>query len=472
MSGRCRRLPPRATARLLGALLLAAGLAACGPREPGPNVLFIVVDDQAPGTLGYSGNPIVRTPNIDRLARDGTFFDRAYVPLPQCAPSRATLLTGRYPHAVDVMTNIEVRLDPQTPTFASLLAEAGYRTGMIGKWHLGEPEKPQAGFTDTWISLDLDVTGHRRYFDPVLWVGGERSEHEGYLAEVLTDYAVEFIRAAPADPRPFLLWLNYKTPHYPYVRPAEGPPTYMPSEMPLPESMQDDLSGKPLAQRESYSHEWFETSGGYRIRSDTARYYEMLSTLDVQIGRLRRELLERSLLEKTLIVYMSDNGVLLGQHQMVAKGPAFYEELVRVPLFFHWPGVVPAGERREELVSALDLMPTLARLAGVRPPREVDGHDIWPLVLGRGEPVRDAVFFEYRAKGSTRDFHPMLGVATARYKYVRYLKNDDEELYDLEEDPREMNNLARAGVEREELGLLRARVDRFHDTIDERFWQP
>jgi N-acetylglucosamine-6-sulfatase len=458
-----------ATRALCAALALAAGLACADARER-PHILLVYVDDEAPGSLGFEGNALIRTPNLDRLARAGTRFARSYVPLPQCAPSRAAVLTGRYPHAAGVMSNSDARLDPSLPTIATLLGEAGYRRGFVGKWHLGEPERPQAGFDDGWIALDLSASGHARYFDAPLWIGGERRTSQGYLGSVLTDHAIEFIDAD--DGRPFFLWLAYKTPHYPFVRPERGPPRIMPSAIHPPASASDDLRGKPAAQRESEAHRWFTEGGDYTLRSDRARYYAMLEALDADIGRLLAHLAERGLLERTLLVFTSDNGVLLGEHQMVGKAPAFYEELVRVPLLLHWPGVVPADQERTELVSALDLLPTFAGLAGARLPAGLDGADLWPLVLGRGGPLRDAVFFEYTEKSLTGQFVPMLGVATGRHKYVRYLADGEEELYDLAADPRELNNLARSGVHSEVLGPLRERVDEFQRGIREPFWLP
>jgi arylsulfatase A-like enzyme len=148
----------------------------------------------------------------------------------------------------------------------------------------------------------------------------------------------------------------------------------------------------------------------------------------------------------------------------------FYEELVRVPLIFHWPGVVPAGERRTDLVSSLDLLPTFPELGGVPVPRGLAGRSIWPQVLERGHPVRDEIFLEYQTKSMGREREPMLGVVTARHKYVRYLENGDEELYDLEVDPLEMKNLVRSEAHAGALAQVRARVDRFRETIVGPFW--
>jgi arylsulfatase A-like enzyme len=442
-------------------------IAGCSWFQSKPNVLFIFLDDQPPDSLGFEGNDVVRTPNIDRLAREGTYFSRAYVPLPQCAPSRAAVLTGRYPHETGVMTS-RGHLAPHLATFATALEEAGYRRGFIGKWDLGAPNRPQGGFDDFWVTLDTRVLGAPRYFDPPLWLGSNSTPHEGHLPRILTDYAVEFIDRP--DERPFLLWLSYLTPHPPYDPPSVGEPTYEPLEMPLPESVADDLLEKPRAQRESLCHEWFVKAGPARVQVEIADYYAMLSALDSQIGRLVGHLEARGRRNDTLIVFMSDNGVFLGQHQMLRKGPMFYEELVRVPLIFHWPGVVPAGERRTDLVSSLDLLPTFTELGGAPVPRGLAGRSIWPQVLERGDPVRDEIFLEYRTKSMGMEREPMLGVVTARHKYVRYLEDGDEELYDLVVDPLEMKNLVRSEAHAEALAQLRARVDRFRETVVAPFW--
>jgi len=435
-----------------------------------PNILFILADDQAARTLGVDGNPHIRTPNIDRLAAEGTYFTRCYVPLPQCAPSRAALLTGRYPHAIGAMSNIQKALPPDVVTLAHALKRAGYRCGMIGKWHQGDPLKPQAGFEDFWCTRDKDASGwNDKHTNSVLVVNGERRRHEGWLDDALTDYALRFIDAD--DGRPFFLWLAFFAPHEPFTPPSDPRFAYDPQDVPLPESIRDDLSGKPPQQRQSVCHRWYRQLGEGRLRQQIAAYYSMISALDANVGRLVEHLGSRGLERDTLVVYLSDNGWLNGEHQLRSKGPMLYEELVRMPLILRQPGVVPAGRKVAALVSSLDLYPSLAARAGAPPPQPLDGLDLWPLVVGGARQLRDAVFLEFLEKGSTGDVEPMLGVVTRTHKYTRYLHGGDEELYDLTADSLEMRNLAASPEASAALVQHRELVDDFAKSIREPFWK-
>jgi N-acetylglucosamine-6-sulfatase len=421
------------------------------PTRDKPNIIFIFTDDQAPNTLGCEGNPVIRTPRLDRLAAEGMFFSRAYVPIAQCAPSRAAVLTGLYPHQNGVVTNEGAHLRPDAVTFAQVLREHGYACGMIGKWHLGDPDKPQAGFNERWVSFDVPGV----YYDPELWVDGEHVRAEGYLTDVLTDYAIDFVDTH--RDRPFLLWLNYKAPHGPVVGPAETRFHYDPQDMPLPESMSDDLSGKPHWQRESYMHQVFLSSTPEEIRRRLANYYAMISSIDDNVGRLADHVEEAGLAADTLVIFMSDNGFLHGEHQMITKGYVFYEEVVRVPLVMWWPGRAGPGARVSALVSSLDIFPTLCGVAGVAPPAGLPGHSLVPLMSDPGAALRDAVFFEYHAKEATDRTVPMRGLATERYKYDRYLEGG-EELYDLQTDPHEMRNLIEETGHEDTINGLRDRL--------------
>ena len=405
---------------------------------------------------------MVRTPHLDRLAREGTSFARAYVPLAQCGPSRAALLAGRYPHETGAVTN-PGRWDPAQESMARLLGARGYRTGFIGKWHLQDDGEPQAGFADAWIAVDR---AYKPYEDPVLWIDAEREQRSGFLPDLLTDLAIGFIDEAAGAP--FFLWLAYKTPHAPWTQPPGDRFAYAAGEIPLPASMTDDLEGKPSTQRQSVCHRAFADRTTEELRFELALYYAMISALDACIGRLLDHLAERNLEDDTLVVFLSDNGFLTGEHQMFTKGPAFYEELVRTPLVLRWPGRVPAGARRDALVSTLDLLPTVVRLAGGTPPAGLPGADLMPLVTGEVERVHDELFLEYASRQG--EALPMLGVVTLRSKYVRYLATGEEELYDLGVDPHEMRNLARSSEHADELSRLRTLVDDFRDGIEVPFW--
>jgi arylsulfatase A-like enzyme len=438
------------------------------PERRAANILFILTDDQAPHTVGFEGNQVIRTPNLDRMASEGMVFSRAYVPIPQCAPSRAALLTGLYPHVHGPMHNDDPKLAPGVATIADVLGERGYRRGLVGKWHLDRPLEKQAGFDDFWVAYDKSATPRDdKYTHPTIVVNGKSSRVERYLTDVFTDYAIEFIDQP--DERPFFLWLAYHAPHTPIT--AHPDYRYRPADMPLPANMVDDLSTKPTDQRRGGAHHLFQS--GYqdrkRLQADLADYYSMISAIDANVGRLLAHLRETGLDENTLVVYFSDNGWMIGEHQMVSKGGAFYEELVRMPLVFWQPGTVPAGRKTDALVSSVDFFPTFCARAGADVPSDRSGRDIWPLVTGAAGGIRDSVFLEYQQK-SAAEFTPMIGVVTAQYKYARYLATAEEELYDLRADPTELTNLAGAPDHSQTLASMRERSDEFRRTIRKPFW--
>ena len=452
---------PNALLRSLAACALALG-GGCGagpaPERP-PNVLLILADDLVAGALGFEGGPDARTPNLDRLANEGVRFTRAYVPLPQCTPSRASLLLGLYPHATGALTNHSPWRTELAP-LPELLRASGYRCGIVGKWHLGEPDQPAAGFEDSWCVIDTSTVA---YGDPVLWVQGRPEPRAGYVPTLLTDEAIRFIDAGGDDAeRPFFLWLAYTSPHEPLVPPPDPELAPRPRAVTLPASFADDLAGKPRAQRESETHALFRRRTPDELRYVYALYQSVVNALDREIGRLLAHLDERGLARDTLVVFLSDNGTLRGEHQQIGKGPAFYEELVRMPLVLRWPGRLEPGREVAGLVSSMDLYPTLARLAGATTPNDVHGLDLWPMALGQAERVRDELYFEYLQRQPDESPTPMLGIVTERYKYVQYF-DGEEELYDLAADPSELANLARAPGAAP-LDDLRRRVEGFRES--------
>jgi N-acetylglucosamine-6-sulfatase len=440
--------------RAVPALCASLGLlAGCGEAPAArPNLLLIVADDLAARALGYEGNALARTPNLDRLAREGTHFRRAYVPTPQCAPSRAALLLGVYPHQSGALANRSA-WDTSRTTLADVLRAAGYRTGFVGKWHLGEDEKPQAGF-DSWCAIDRRALS---YFDPRLSIDGRDEARTGYVPTLFTDEALRFLRAD--DDRPFFLWLAYTSPHEPLAPPPDPAMTRDPAQFSLPPSSADDLSEKPSLQRASEGHRLFQQHGTAGVLRVSALYQSVVDALDVEIGRVLAELDARGLAEDTLVVFLSDNGTLHGEHQLVTKGPAFYEELVRTPLVVRGPGVL--ARELDTVVSSLDLFPTLAHFGGAALPADLAGHDLGALLAGGGAPEREAVFLEYERKQPDDPPTPMLGWIDAREKYVRYLGSGEEELYDLATDPEERVNLAFGARAPERLNAARARLEPF-----------
>jgi arylsulfatase A-like enzyme len=390
--------------------------------------------------LGCYGNREIKTPNIDAFARTGLRFINGFVATPVCSPSRATLFTGRVPrqHGIhDFLTPKPIENPPQgqtapPPSFASeimlsdLLAKAGYDCGYIGKWHMGNDEKPGHGFSTT-VTL-----GANRYQDPTLYRNGERVEEKGYLAEILTRDAVGFLDKQTSA-KPFFLTVSYFNPHTPY-------------------------EGHPQKYYDMYANSPFETVGWEPAAKNALREKEMLkepvanlrraaaatTALDDQIPVLLRKLAEKRLLENTLIVFTGDNGFLLGRHGLWSKGHAsdpinMYEEVVRVPLIMSWSGKIPAEATTPEFVSFYDVMPTLCEAAAVAPPagRNLTGRSF--LYIARRDPLpkgaqrwRNLIFAHMRNTEMARD---------NRYKLV--LRNNGagpNELFDLTNDAREKVN--------------------------------
>jgi len=452
---------------------LALSLSCCGiaPADASekPNIIFIFTDDQAPNTFGAAGNPSIKTPNLDRMIRGGTFFPRTYIPVPQCAPSRAAVLTGRYPHEIGVLSNTDPRLG-RRPNFATVLQRQGYRCGLVGKWHFSRHYIPHAGFRDFWVTRDKSAnTEGDRYIDPLIRVGAEKHQEKGWLTDIITDYALQFIDES--SDKPFMLWLCYYAPHRPLTFPPDPHLRYDPAQVPLPRSINDNLHLKPPQQARDMCHAMYAEQDRAALRENIAKYYSMITALDTNVGRILARLEQRKLDRNTLVIFMSDNGWMLGEHQLYSKGPMFYDELVRMPLIFYQPGVVPAGRRSDALVSLLDIFPTITTLGGARKLPPHSGVDIWPLVQGKTDKVRDRLFFEYRDKKLSGTFQPMLGVVSERFKYVRYMKGGQEELYNVADDPQEMKNLVHGTAHRRELLQHRAWLDEFAHSIDPPFWK-
>lgn len=436
-------------------------------RQANPNIILIISDDQAAGALGFEGNPDVRTPRLDALAQAGAYFGRAYVPLPQCAPSRAAILTGLYPHQNRVMTNVDPSLRPGAETLARALKNKGYVCGVVGKWHFVNGHGSEAGFVDYRATCPPGTA----YYDPELWLDDKKERRIGYLTDILTDLAIEFVdqQTRGEGNAPFFLWLAYQAPHGPY---SGGSPhiadQYEPEELSLPASMKDDLSGKPTAQRLGRIHRMFLSQSEKDLRRSLAHYYSMITCMDRNVGRLVDQLRESGAARDTLVVFISDNGVLHGEHQMVLKGPAFYEELVRTPMIMWWPGRIESGRRIDALVSTLDLFPTFCGLTGATAPTRLSGRDLWPLLTGTSDEIREALFLEYEHKNATNEYVPMRGVVTKQHKYVRYLEQKDEELYDLRDDPDEMSNLIGEPAHEERAEALRKKLDAWRDESGDR----
>jgi len=405
---------------------LGTGLSAALPAQRDatpPDIVILLTDQQRADAFSAAGATDVRTPAMDRLTRDGVRFTRAFTATPQCSPSRAALVTGRYPHRTGVMGNtggqgqpagMSAALDRSVPTIAQVFAAAGYDTAYFGKWHLGGTPGDY-GFETHNATID----------DPAL---GPR--------------VVEFLqkRTAAETRRPLLLIVSWLNPHNIYdVLGAAPPGARALSAARLPGNLVDDLSQKPFPQRHYLAADQgqpFVGAGEAVWRRYRAFYNGLVETVDREMGTVFEALARRQV--SAITVFSSDHGDLGGAHGLPYKGPAMYEELIGVPLVMSWPGHIAPAES-DALVSLIDLLPTLCALTGVAPPPDVDGLSLVPILEQRASRVRDMVFGEYYGKQAWRV--PIRMVRTERWKYVRY-RSDGEELYDLAADPGELRNLA------------------------------
>lgn len=436
---RARRLLP-----LAGSLLLLSG---CGPAPepsaprpaptPGrPNILFILADDLRWDALGGYGNTQVRTPALDRLASEGVVLDRFYVANPVCNASRASFLTGLHTHQAGLRRlKINVKHAAGTPTVATLLNDAGYVTGFIGKAHMGGDPRPW-GFQE----VPFYTPGHQLVDGPEAWtryyVDGEEAHIDGDTTAPTVDAAVSFIERH-RDERWFL-WLATTAPHWPYHYDEAHP--YAPAEIVRPPGYPDD---EPLRNRRTW-----------------ADYYSQISTLDQHLGRLLGALRDAGLEGRTLVVFTSDNGLMNGSHQDLWKG-VWFEESVRQPAILRWPGKLPAGERSDAAIVSVDMLPTFAEVAGVPPPKGLEARSVLPALQGRA-PQRRFAFAQSTllasAGGGTWNM-----VRGGRYKYVDFVDRDDVHLFDLETDPHELSDLRDSPEHRNVARRLARQLERWRE---------
>jgi choline-sulfatase len=404
------------------------------------NVVLFVSDDHGAWATGAAGNPAVRTPTLDHLAATGVHMRNAFTPTPVCSPARACLLTGRLAsqHGVhDYLATPQAAVNDRSwlaheTTLATLLADAGYQTALVGKWHLGQEETPQHGF-GFWYSLTgdypIDHGGTHRYSDH-----GRVHARSGYKTQIITDEAVRFLRTRDAA-APFFLVVGYTATHSPWRD--------HPERLVAPYRAMADL-GVPHDETYPFGRQNLESTFPTRFdaREALAQYYAGVSQIDEGVGRLVDELEAQGVRDDTLVVYTSDHGLCCGHHGIWGKGNGtlplnMLEESIRVPLIFNAPGTLFAGQRRGEFVDHLDTFATLLDLSGVAPPddgRPFAGRSFLPLLTNAAPPPawRTTQFGEY---GPTRM------IRTATHKLVRRDPGGPCELFDLRTDPRETRSL-------------------------------
>lgn len=409
-----------------------------------PNFLFILTDDQRWDGYKASGNKRINTPNLDRIAEQGVRFRNAFVTLAICSPSRAACLTGRYGSANGVTGVGNVSLNKGETTFACALRDAGYKTGVTGKWHLKTtPEECGFEFVSTcWAN--------GTWYDRKFTVGGVKKVMPGFVDDVTADESIRFIRQSKKQRKPFILWMCTQVPHmdhrYKWPAKPEFLNRYDIDEMPLPKTWNDDLSGKPeylktarnRTQALKYGYDKPEN-----IRRHTRDYYAGIQQMDAAVGRVLDEIRDMKLLDRTWIIFMGDNGWMLGEHGMTSKVLP-YEESMRVPMAISGP----ATKLRisDDLVLNIDLTATIYELAGLPIPKSLHGRSLLPIFSGKS-PHNWRKSFLYEAPTPQLGSRPLWAVRNDRWKYVETRIDEDSdtvftELYDLQSDSIEKVNLS------------------------------
>ncbi len=470
-------------------LTVGAGAFACSQKEATPlqpNILFIMSDDHAYQAVSAYGHGLNSTPHIDRLAREGAIFHRACVTNSICAPSRATILTGKYNHINGKVDNHQP-FNWDQPSFPKLLQQAGYQTALIGKIHLdGEPQ----GF-DYWNVLP----GQGQYYNPDFIEMGERKRIPGYCTEITTETALDWLSNKRDKSRPFCLMFHQKAPHRNWQPAPQYLDLYDDKTFNPPVTYFDDYSNRGRAAREQemeiavdgrWGHDfklivdpqgdstgfynelrrmddkqrtrWMEAYEGeneaflnanlrdkelalWKFNRYIKDYLRTIQSVDDGVGAVLDYLDQNGLAENTVVVYTSDQGFYLGEHGWFDKR-FMYEESLRTPLIIRYPGEIKAGTVINDLVLNLDYAPTFLDYAGVNIPEDMQGESFRRLAAGKKGAWRDAVYYHYYEFPAEHKVKRHYGIRTDRYKLIHFYYDVDEwELYDLEVDPMEMKNV-------------------------------
>jgi N-acetylglucosamine-6-sulfatase len=447
-----------------------------GPPARRPNVLFILADDLRWDCIGLAGSK-VRTPNIDRLGREGVHFRNAFCTTSLCSPSRASILSGLYAHAHGVSNNF-TEYPADMPTWPRALRAAGWETAYIGKYHMGEEnDDPRPGF-DHFVTHK----GQGKYWDTEFRAdGGERKVVKGYYTTVVTDMAESWIRSRSGD-KPWAMILGHKAPHSFYIPEPRYERAFDGADVRYPDSA-FDLEGHPAWYRErldtwhgiygplfDYRKTWPDRSPeGVRHFGAMVRAYRgTILSVDDSVGRLLRLLEERGELDRTLVIFAGDNGLLEGEHGMVDKR-TMHEPSIRIPLAARYPGLTPTDRPRavDDLVLTVDTADSILDLCGVAPLARTHGRSWKALARAGADPGwRKSFLYHYNYEKQFPYTPNIRGVRTARWKYVCYPAGDGgadrhrAELFDLASDPEERRNRIGDPACADVLRELRGELDR------------
>lgn len=474
-----------------------------------PNILLITTDQQHYNALGVR-DPGLKTPNLDRLCREGTRFDRAYCPSPVCTPSRASIITGQYPSHHGAWT-IGVKLPEDVPTVGEHLIAAGYNTALVGKAHFqplaSTPESESLecqpilrdldfwrGFNRTWYGFEhLELARNhadeshagqhyaiwmeekglvdwRDYFQPLSGENAAKAPRTGkkgsytrldrswslpadmHYTTWTAERSIAYLDEHGRSGKPFFLWASFHDPHPPYTVSEPWASMYDPDDMEIDRvtSGEHDRNpphfGKTQEENPDFGdwHDPYQAHGCEShlypeedLKKDKATYFGMMSFLDSEIGRILDRLDDMGLAENTLVVFTTDHGHFLGQHGLIAKGPFHYEDMLRLPMIVRLPGKVAAGAVNADMQSLVDLAPTFLEAAGIAVPGEMQGVSQWSNWQG-GPEARDFILCENRHNPVMPHVETYVD---RRYKITVYRQGHFGELFDLQDDPGEIDNL-------------------------------
>ncbi len=473
---------------LAWSLLVHAEPARAGDKAPKarqrPNILFLMSDDHANAAIGAYGSwlaPVLKTPNLDRLAKQGVRFTTCLVTNSICTPSRAAILTGQYSHRNGVYT-LQDPLDPKRQHVAALLQRAGYQTAIVGKWHL---HTDPTGF-DYWNILP----GQGRYKDPILRAKGSKKEiHTGYSSDVIATLTIEWLKKRDRD-RPFFAMCHFKAPHRPWDPAPRFEKLYENVKIPEPKTLLDDYKNRSRAA----ANATLKVGENNTVRDlgqappagldrdglrrwayqlYMKRYLACVAAVDENVGRLLDFLEQEGLLEDTIVVYTSDQGFFLGEHGYYDKR-FMYEPSLKTPLIVRYPREIKGGTVNSAMVLNLDFAPTFLDYAGLKAPADMQGRSLRPLLQGNTpKDWRTSMYYRYWMHLADHGVPAHYGLRTERYSLIYYYGQPlgmrgainrptppEWELFDLQKDPEQMNNVYHNPAHAETVRQLTAELQR------------
>ncbi len=467
-----------------------------------PNILFVFTDDHAYQSIGAYGSKINQTPNIDRLAREGMRFDRCYVTNSICGPMRAVIQTGKYSHINGFCCNSN-QFDGTQQTFPKLLQKAGYQTAIVGKWHLGEHMVPQ-GFDYSEV-----LVGQGPYYNPPMLKNGEKTKHIGYVTDIITDLALDWLTDQRDKEKPFVLMYQHKAPHRNWQPGPKQLNLFDGVTIPEPETLFDNYEGRgapahnqdmtiektltpydlKLEPPGNLTEEQLKTwNAAYGPKNEAFKkanltgkdlvrwkyqryikdYLRCIASVDDNLGRMLEYLDQSGLAENTMVIYCADQGFFLGEHGWFDKR-WMYEESLRTPFIVRWPGQVKPGTvNRQDIVSPLDFASTFCEIAGRKIPEDLQGESLVPILKGETpEDWRKVFYYQYYEYPGAHSVRRHYGVTDGRKKLIRFYEPDVDqwEMFNLDSDPNELNSIYGQPHAASEQARLLAEMNRLREEL-------